>query len=321
MQKIDYLIIGGGIAGLLCATELNRVGREVIVLDKGRGVGGRMATRRFEGARLDHGAQFFTVRDPRLQCYADEWLAKGVIQEWFRHSPEDTDTAGHPRYCGINGMTDVAKHLAKDLDVRLSEQVAKLSRDGDTWMVETAAGSVFRVKHLVVTAPLPQALLLLDATGLDYAKQQMEDLRSVTYGKGLATLAILDGPSGLTEPGGMKIHSGPLSWIADNSMKKITDVVSAVTLHANHDFAMQNWDTEDAVRGQLMLDAASELLKSDVVEFSCHRWGFTLPVNPLMQSCFYNPEIKLTLAGDAFGGARVEGAALSGLAAATILRS
>ena len=87
---IDVLVIGAGISGLLCASELQRAGVSVRVLDKGRGVGGRMATRRMGGGRFDHGAQFFTVREPSFQSYVDEWLQAGVIQEWFRHAPSDS---------------------------------------------------------------------------------------------------------------------------------------------------------------------------------------------------------------------------------------
>ncbi|HAV14181.1 MAG TPA: NAD/FAD-dependent oxidoreductase [Opitutae bacterium] len=319
METIENLVIGAGISGLLCASELSRAGREVVVLDKGRGLGGRMATRRMAGARIDHGAQFFTVRDARFQKYVDEWLDAGIIREWFSHSAEDSSSEGHPRYCGVTGMTDVAKYLAADLKVHRSERVVALARDIDLWVAKTDSGKVFTAKHLVMTAPLPQSLLLLDSTGLDYAADQLSELRSVTYEKGLAALVLLDGPSGLDEPGGLKVDEGPLTWIADNSMKGISPDVSALTLHANAEFAETHWDSPDGVRGQLMIDAARNYIRSNVLEFSCHRWGFTLPVNPLQQSFFSNHHLKLMLAGDAFGGPRIEGSALSGLAAAARL--
>jgi len=317
MKSTDVLVVGAGISGLLCATELVKAGKTVRVLDKGRGVGGRMSTRRMAGGRLDHGAQFFTVRDSRLQAYIDEWLEAGVIKEWFRHTPEDSNPDGYPRYCGINGMTDVAKHLSKDLEIQNSEQVVELFRDMDQWIVRTQSGHQFLAKHLVITAPLPQALGLLDTTGLSYAGDELASLRAVHYDKGLSTLAILDGPSGLAEPGGMKLDQGPLTWIADNQMKGISKDVSAITLHANAKFAAEHWDSSDEVRGTLMLEAAKDLLKANVVEYNCHRWGFTLPVNPVKQPFFHNRGLKLTLAGDAFGGPRVEGAALSGIEAAS----
>lgn len=316
MQAIDVLIIGAGISGLLCATELQQRGLSVRVLDKGRGLGGRLATRRMAGARLDHGAQFFTVRDPRLQAYVDQWLAAGVIKEWFRHAPEDSDPDGHPRYCGVHGMADIAKHLAKDLDVRTSEQVTELLRDLDQWIVRTQAGHSYLSKHLILTAPLPQALALLDTTGIRYAGNEKAKLQSVRYQRGLATLAILDGPSGLAAPGGMKLDVAPLTWIADNQQKGISPDVSAITIHADAEFASAHWDSPNEVRGPLMLEAAKPYLKAEVVEYNCHRWGFTLPINPLPQAYFCNRNLNLILAGDAFGGPRVEGAALSGIESA-----
>lgn len=64
------VIVGAGLSGLVAARSLAASGHDVSVLDKGRGVGGRLATRRIGDAVLDHGAQFFTVRtdvraDPR----------------------------------------------------------------------------------------------------------------------------------------------------------------------------------------------------------------------------------------------------------------
>lgn len=314
--QTDVLIIGAGISGLLCASELHKRGLSVRILDKGRGLGGRMATRRMAGGRLDHGAQFFTVRDPRLQAYADHWLADDVIKEWFRHTPEDSNGEGYPRYCGMNGMTDIAKYIAQDLNVHTSEQVVELARDLDQWIVRTQAGHNYIAKHLIITAPLPQALALLSTTGINYIGEQQAVLQAVRYEKGLATLAILDGPSGLSDPGGMKLDEAPLTWIADNQQKGISPDVPAITIHANAEFAEAHWDSSNEVRGALMLKAAKPYLKANVVDFNCHRWGFTLPINPLLEPYFCNSNLKLTLAGDAFGGPRVEGAALSGIAAA-----
>ena len=97
------LIIGAGIAGLLAARTLQERGLQVTVLDKGRGVGGRMATRRIGSAVFDHGAQFFTARDPRFQALVNSWLAAEVAAEWCRGfaGPEGVrQDDGHPRYRG-----------------------------------------------------------------------------------------------------------------------------------------------------------------------------------------------------------------------------
>ena len=59
---------------------------------KRQGSRGRMATRRMEGARIDHGAQFFTTRDPRLQQLNQKWLKEEQVSPWYDRVP------GRPRY-------------------------------------------------------------------------------------------------------------------------------------------------------------------------------------------------------------------------------
>jgi predicted NAD/FAD-dependent oxidoreductase len=216
-------------------------------------------------------------------------------------------------------MSDAPKFLAKDLDVINSERVCEVSREIDVWVVRTESGLQLTADYLVVTTPVPQALDLLDTSGLDYAGEDKKALRNIRYSKGLATMALLDGPSGLSKEGHERIMNAPLSWIADNKIKGISPGVSAVTIHADAKFAEEHWDSPDEIRGPLMLKAAEPWLGSPVQEYTCHRWGFTLPQNPWFEKQFSNSGLKLTLAGDAFGGARVEGAALSGIEAARVV--
>jgi predicted NAD/FAD-dependent oxidoreductase len=120
----------------------------------------------------------------------------------------------------------------------------------------------------------------------------------------------------LPDEGFIQLFNSPLAWIADNQIKNISPDVTAITIHADADFAEEHWDSPNELRGQLMLEAAAPLLGSKVLEYDCHRWGFTTPLNPWHEKHFTNASLRLTLAGDSFGGARVEGAALSGIEAA-----
>ena len=317
---VDVLVIGAGISGLICATELQKSGLQVVLLDKGRNAGGRLSTREMQGARVDHGAQFFTVRDPRFKIYVDQWIDSGVIREWFRHADWDTNATGYPRYCGVDGMNSIAKYLASTLEVRHSEEVQTLSLRGGCWFATTKNGNEFVAKKLVITTPLPQALALMETTNLNWAGDLLSRLKQVRYEKGLAALVLLDQPSLVPVPGALKFSSGPLVWIADNQMKGISPDVTALTLHASAQFATEHWDSSDAVRGQLMLNAAEQFIQGSVVDLRCHRWGFTLPLNPWPQTYLSIEPLGLALAGDAFGGSRIEGAALSGLEVAGIIQ-
>ena len=264
---------------LTLCTELQQAGLRVCVLDKGRGVGGRMATRQMGTARLDHGAQFFTVREAKLQSYVDTWLAAGLLKEWYRHTVDDSSPEGYPRYCGLQGMSDVPKYLAASLPVWRQQQVTSLAWVNGHWCAHTLQGQCFRATQLVLTAPLPQALMLLDTAGLSYADSQtLEQLRAVRYERGLATLAILDGPSGLPEPGRVKVDTPPLTWIADNQQKGISPQASSITLHSDPAFADRYWSAADEERGPLMLEAAAPYLSAGVLEY-VSSLGLCRPIN------------------------------------------
>ena len=66
---MHVVVVGTGIAGLMAAQSLTKNGHDVVVVDKGRSPGGRLATRRIDDATLDHGAQFFTVRDSLFETH------------------------------------------------------------------------------------------------------------------------------------------------------------------------------------------------------------------------------------------------------------
>ena len=141
------IVVGAGLSGLMAARTLVARGWNVTVLDKGRGVGGRMATRRIttpDGATaiFDHGAQFFTVRDPVFGELVSDWVAQGVVREWCRGFGNDD---GHPRYVANNGMTALAKNLARDLDVRTSTLVFSVNPgESSRWTVIIDDGKIGR---------------------------------------------------------------------------------------------------------------------------------------------------------------------------------
>ena len=134
-KHVEILIIGAGLAGLSAASTLVSQGREVLVLDKGRGVGGRLAGRQIDGANFDHGAQFMTARNPRFIAQVERWVATGVATEWYRsHSGQPTS---HARWRGVPNMREIAKQLAANIDIILACRVEALYESGGLWCVET----------------------------------------------------------------------------------------------------------------------------------------------------------------------------------------
>jgi renalase len=317
-HKIDILIVGAGVAGLSAAADLQQSGRTVLLVDKGRGPGGRLASRRIGGATFDHGAQFLTARDPRFVTSVDRWRTIGVVEEWFRSS--DEGPGSHPRWRGKPTMNEIARHLARDVPVLLAKRVVSLRRDPDGWGAHLETGETFRAGAALLTPPVPQSLAILEAGGSALPPKEKARLESVEYERCLAVLGVLDGPARIPPPGGLAPAEGPIAWIADNQKKGVS-AAPAVTIHATAAFSLEHWDRDRKDCGRELLHAAEVCLGSAVTEYQVHGWRYSKPVRVEESPCLILSESPpLVLAGDAFAGPRVEGAALSGWAAADALK-
>lgn len=313
----DVLVIGAGMAGLIAAATLQRSGRRVLVVDKGRGVGGRMASRRIDGATFDHGAQFIIARSPRFAEIVDQMRRAGTVESWCCGFSGGDDA--QTRWRGNPTMSDVAKDLALGLDVRLETPVAALRTLENGWRAEVGLDRAFTAGAVLMTPPVPQSLAILDAGGVVLAQEMRARLSNIEYERCLAVLAALRGPSIIPPPGGLVPKNGPIAWIADNQMKGISTEPS-VTIHADHAFSVAHWDGDRAASGRALLDASAPWIGTGITQFQVHGWRYSRPIRRDVEPCLMVcPSPPLVFAGDAFGDPNVEGAALSGWAAAELI--
>ncbi len=315
------IVVGAGLSGLTAARSLAG-DFEVVVLDKGRGVGGRMATRRIGAATLDHGAQFFTTHTAEFAEVVARWVAAGVAQPWFagRVGPHGVDEAdGHVRFRGVASMNAVAQHLAEALDVRRSTAVQAVTRSDEGWLVTTVDGAEFATDAVLLTAPVPQSLALLAAGGVELADDDRRALQAIEYEPCLAVMAVLDGPPSLPPPGAVDPADGPIDWMTDNHRKGVS-AVPAVTIHATAEFSREHWQADDETVVAALLAAANLGAGALAEATQVQRWRYARPitVHPTRHLAARG-HAGLVFAGDAFGGAKVEGAVLSGIAAAEVL--
>jgi predicted NAD/FAD-dependent oxidoreductase len=181
-------------------------------------------------------------------------------------------------------------------------------------------GETVCASAVLLTPPVPQSLALLDAGGIELPKDTRARLESIEYEPCLAVMASLDAPAQIPSPGGLAPTEGPIAWISDNQMKGVS-ATPAVTIHATADFSQENWDRDRQKSGRALLRAAEPWLGSGVTEFQVHGWRYSKPVRTEESACLtLNESPLLVIAGDAFAGPRVEGAALSGWAAAEVLK-
>lgn len=321
---MKVVIVGAGLSGLVAAHELVDAGVEVAIVDKGRSVGGRLATRRIGDARLDHGAQFFTVRSPAFQRRVDDWVDRDLVHVW-NHGFDLEAEDGHPRYVATSGMNSLAKDLAARLDgssctietstMAFTVRAGVASDSGrSAWDLVIDDATVRSGDAVILTSPLPQSLALLVDSGVEMDATLMR----TGYDRTIALLATLDGPPEIPPTGAVQDGDDVFSFIADNRAKGISPA-EAVTFHANSEWSEANWNRDDELLDLLTAAAQPWLGDASIIEAQVKKWRLAAPHSIWPDPCWTSPDGNVVLAGDAFAGPKVEGAHNSGLAAAHAL--
>jgi renalase len=305
------VVIGAGMAGLTAARLIADAGHVVSVLDKGRWAGGRMATRQLTGgASADYGAQFFTVRNEAFSVMVTRWLDDGTVREWCRGFPSDD---GHSRYVAVDGMGRLAARMTLGLDVRQSVHVDAVREIGGRWAVtwpatRRASAGLLEADVVVLTPPAPQSAALVAGQAT---------IPELAYAPTISLLVALGDSPSVPSPGGIQLQDDPTwSWIGDNMAKGVSPV-PALTLHTRSEVATARWEQDDEVLTIDLLRAASPWLgEAEILDAGLQRWRYATPVEPHPETCLVRAEGGLVFAGDGYGGPRIEGAFLSGRAAA-----
>ena len=299
-------VVGAGIAGISCARGLLAAGHDVVVLDRGRVPGGRMASRRFDGRYVDTGASYFTVSSPDFAEVVADWESRGLARPWtttfalYDGGWRDPKT-GPVRWSAPGGLRSLVADLSAGVEVRQSvhvEHVTASSVDGEAF------------DAVVLAMPDPQALPLLDAS--------LAAEREVLSGRAWdpALVLVARWATRAWDWDGVFVHgSDVVEWLADDGSRR-GDGAPVLTAHSTPAFA--------ASRLAVPADAADELVAGVVAlglpapeeVLRVQRWTFAKPVGA-RDDLFHLGAVGLC--GDGWGSSKVETAWRSGAALATAL--
>lgn len=307
------VVVGAGMSGLACARALREAGLPVRVLDRGKVVGGRMASRtlrdtgtRCDGRVVDIGASYLTAREPRFLALVEQACAAGVLRPWtdaFHVADGEGVTGvrtGPMRYAAPAGLRSFPTWLAQGLDIAHDHVVAEV----------TAADGVLRVDGEPVDAaalcmPDPQAARML-APGLI-------EPSAVVWEPVIAVTAVFDERC-WPELDGVFVNDDPvLTWIADDGARR-GDGAPVLVAHVHPVLAAGHLEDPAGVLPAALGALARILdLGAPPVWVDAKRWTFARPITAREESFALHASLPLGLAGDAWhDGPRVETAWLSG---------
>ncbi|MBT5717107.1 MAG: hypothetical protein HOI70_09350, partial [Opitutae bacterium] len=188
---------------------------------------------------------------------------------------------------------------------------------GESWIVKEKAdtGRSLMADYLVLTLPAPQMLELFSRSSFELQPQVMIKLKKIRYSSCFALFGLLDHGSGIPDPGIFSHPTPDIDWLADNQIKGISEK-PAFTLHASAKFSDEIWNLPDQEAVSYFVPVIERLMNAKILNWDIHRWRFAKPLVTFGESHFNSSALRLSLAGDGFGGKRIESAAISGFEAA-----
>lgn len=323
--KASIGIVGAGLAGLSCARRLNNLGFETHVFEKSHGPSGRMSTRNGEGWSADHGAQYFTARDPLFIDEINAWIKAGVAANWhpriavYENDQWRESKSTEHRYVGTPAMNSPGKYLARNLSIQFNQTIDQMFRKNGKWFIRSLeTGDIVQAfDYLVLAIPAPQATVLANSFDLS-----IEDFNSGVNMLGCWTVMARFSESLHIPFDAAFINDQIISWVSRNNSKPGRSGPETWTIHANPQWSQQWIELDREVASKHILECTQKLgLHCENAEISIHRWRYASGATNLGPGFILDSDMKLGLCGDWLNGGRVEGAWLSGLKLANAIHS
>ena len=303
-------IIGAGLAGLVLADRLNQ-DHKVTVIEKARGPGGRMSTRRAAPYAFDHGAQYFTAETEAFSAFLETQKRAGLIASW----PESIELSGGAhvsskrKWVAAPGMNAICKSLAQDVDVQSGVHVEKLERPASGWHLTDKTGAVHGPFDWVIsTAPAPQTQALMPERFSGLAAMQ-----KVRMSGCFALMLGFEQPLNLPWSA-LKSATPPVGFIALNSDKPDRTSDPSLLIQSSNEWAEAHLEDDPNAVTAALLEAASALTGLDLSSAPhqvLHRWRYAATPVPAGVDFLKDDEMALAACGDWCLGSKVEAAFLS----------
>ncbi|MEL6400538.1 MAG: FAD-dependent oxidoreductase [Cyanobacteria bacterium J06607_6] len=350
MTLQDVAVVGAGLAGLICARRLQQAGYAVIVLEKSRGLGGRMATRRIDGSPLDHGARYVQPQSEPLRALTQHWLDQQLLTPWQPHTYSldrsgqlQSDRLASPCYVAPAGMSALGKALATGLTVHRQQRVTAIAPERDaTWTITTTrtddgATVTHHAKSLVLAIPAPQiADLLAPLSAIAAIAEMQQAITAVTYASCLTVMAQYSTPFTSKSPAPLPCpptapwmvaghDETPFFWVGLDSSKRQVPGLNVV-LHSSAHFA-NKWLEAPNLQpaGEALLMQAGKLIAPWLAHpdrWQIHRWRYARVTTPCRDRVLTSSTpAPLVACGDWGGDRQLDTALESGWAAAAAIHA
>tara|TARA_B100000674_G_scaffold245108_1_gene201962 strand:- start:1841 stop:2806 length:966 start_codon:yes stop_codon:yes gene_type:complete len=303
-------IIGTGLSSIFSCLRISEaLSVRIQVFDKARGLGGRLATRRADGGRFDHGAQYMKINEISNLKEIEKLINNNII----------TNNGESERFFSPTGMTNIAKFLLKDFDIKKEHKLLSINKDKGHYILNFENNETIPTDDIILTCPMPQTIEILSNSDIDYDYDALNELKQLEYHPCIVVMIKSKNKLlNLNKELGSELDFKNISWVGDNYIKKVSEIENFYTVQCSPKFSLEHFDLEYEEINQILNKNLKDIFGSNYEVMSNHKWRYSIPKN------FYQKDSSLILdssgfigiCGDIFTNGKVDGAIKSGISMA-----
>lgn len=261
----DYIILGAGISGSLIAKILAAKGHSVLILDKGRSVGGRLSCKRMEDVYFNHGLSNFDC-EIAIRPWAQLMLEKSSFDWADNHSI-------------LIPANQIIKEIIGPIATVTNEEITEVISENSYFLIKSKTSKTWIAKNVICTFPAPQALKILSQK---LTENQNEKLKAVLYSKKI--ILFLSSAYKFEDCESYTVQRKNTFF-----MVSFSDFISN-----------ELFDFDDETIASVLLKKF-ELLGQHSSDVSVKKWRYARCILPTAEKFISNAEKNLFLIGDYFG--------------------
>ena len=292
----DFIIIGAGLSGSYAASKLVKYGKSVLILEKSRGIGGRLSTKPISNNIVDYGCQYI---NPKTN------LVKNILKDLEKNKILNLVEIEKAKkvYIAPYGMNKVPQYFSMNVPVLTNTKVIRIQKNAPSWSIKTDL-AVFKSRFLISSIPIHQNIQLFKESNLD---SEIKDLPKLNYKSFFTIMCACDAIN-------KNIVSKPnedFSWICNNTLKGLRNINNIYTINTSTSFTNQLMVQK---KDQIIISIKKKLELfgiENLKNLSMHFWKYAYSEASSGIENYLNSKLKLGLCGDAFGKGKIDGAITS----------
>jgi len=309
-NNIDLLVIGSGISGLAASMKAKKNFNNILIIDKGFHVGGRICSKNLNNSYFNHGAPFICRSKIKKSLSFVNLLQqnKNILKAIIKNSDNKSQAVYHSRPM----MRTFFEDFKNKIIIKQKTKALNIKRDGNFFVVNCSDNKFIVAKKIVLSVPAPQASELIK----EIDPQIVNEINKIKYSKCLAILIAFDQKVDVPKYSFFEDNTGDLSTLFYGVCFN-NHPTNSVVVRMSNKWSETNFEYDKEIITRKCLAVLSEKVshfkKYNINITYCHKWRYSQVLNWLPPSIpTVNKDKSVGFAGDWTVGPTIEDAFVSG---------